>query len=286
MPLLLVSMPLMILPMSPGVELTLGNSLIPLTGLVLLLRSLLEGEYLEALPFVPPVVLVTLVCCVLAVRWAIDQFNKESVLFRESERVDLGHWLRHLMRDRQDTPSAAEALFCGVLILVIQFFMSFALPIPTSFSGLAQLIVVSQVVVIATPALLMAVMLTRRPARTLLLHRPPWLAIPFAILLAVCLHPAVLLLQRGLAELYPMGEQTKQLEQVFGLFNDAPYWWLPLVLVAVVPAICEELAFRGFILSGLRHLGHRWRAILISAVFFGITHQILQQSIAAAPWVR
>ena len=35
MPLVLVSMPLMILPMAPGVELTLGNSLIPLTGLVL-----------------------------------------------------------------------------------------------------------------------------------------------------------------------------------------------------------------------------------------------------------
>ncbi len=54
-----------------------------------------------------------------------------------------------------------------------------------------------------------------------------------------------------------------------------------LLLVAVTPAICEELAFRGFILSGLRHLGHRWQAIVLSAVFFGITHQILQQSIIA-----
>ena len=70
MPLVLVSMPLMILPMAPGVELTLGNSLIPLTGFVCLLRSLLEGEYWQALPFVPPVVLVTLACCVLALRWA------------------------------------------------------------------------------------------------------------------------------------------------------------------------------------------------------------------------
>ena len=49
MPLLLVSMPLMILPMAPGVELSFGNSLIPLTGLVLLLKSLLEGDYVHAL---------------------------------------------------------------------------------------------------------------------------------------------------------------------------------------------------------------------------------------------
>ncbi|MHB8866214.1 MAG: CPBP family glutamic-type intramembrane protease, partial [Pirellulaceae bacterium] len=47
------------------------------------------------------------------------------------------------------------------------------------------------------------------------------------------------------------------------------------------PAICEELAFRGFILSGLRHLGSKWGAIAISSVLFGVTHGILQQSISA-----
>ena len=40
---------------------------------------------------------VTLAGCLLAIRWAIDQFNSESVLFRESERLDVGLWLRHLL---------------------------------------------------------------------------------------------------------------------------------------------------------------------------------------------
>ncbi len=48
MPLMLVTLPLLILPMSPGVELTLGNSLIPLTGLMLLLKLLVEGNGLDA----------------------------------------------------------------------------------------------------------------------------------------------------------------------------------------------------------------------------------------------
>src|SRR5262249_38148412 len=51
MPLILVTLPLVILPMGPGMELNLGNSLIPLTGLVLLLKTLLEGNYLAALPY-------------------------------------------------------------------------------------------------------------------------------------------------------------------------------------------------------------------------------------------
>ena len=55
MPLFLISMPLMMLPMAPGTELNLGNSLIPITGVVLLVMSLVQGDYAEALRYVVPV---------------------------------------------------------------------------------------------------------------------------------------------------------------------------------------------------------------------------------------
>jgi sodium transport system permease protein len=57
--------------------------------------------------------------------------------------------------------------------------------------------------------------------------------------------------------------------------------WQVVLVIAVTPAICEELAFRGFILSGLRRLGHKWGAIVLASVFFGVTHGLLQQSLAA-----
>ncbi len=53
-------------------------------------------------------------------------------------------------------------------------------------------------------------------------------------------------------------------------------------MMAVLPAVCEELAFRGFVLSGLRHLGSKWWAIGLSAVFFGMAHGLVQQSLSAA----
>jgi len=216
---MLVAMPLVILPMAPGVELTLGNSLIPVTGVVLLLRAMLEGNYLHALPFVPPVVAVTLGCCLWAIRWAIDQFNSENVLFRESERLDMGLWLKHLLRDRNDTPSPAMAIFCGVLILLVQFFMNFAMksasPAAGGFRDLAVLILISQLVVIVTPTLLMTVMLTRSPRQTLLLRRPPWLAIPAAALLGVTLHPAAARFGELVQYLYPIrSEVADQLNKI------------------------------------------------------------------------
>jgi len=278
-PLLLVTMPLVVLPVARGMELNLGNSLIPVTGVVLLLRSLLEGEYWQSLQFLPTVAAVTLGGCLLSIRWAVDQFNSESVLFRESERFDVGLWMRHLVHDRQPTPTVAAAVFCGVLILLVRFFMGVMLPQWSGLKNFVVLAVVTQLVVIATPALLMTVLFTSSPRRTLLLRLPAWYALPGAALLAVFLQPAVNAAQQAVTGLYPLDPALEA--ALKGLFRETPTFWQLLLVVAVLPAVCEELAFRGFILSGFRHLGYRWRAIIYSALFFGFSHAILQQSLVA-----
>jgi sodium transport system permease protein len=282
MPMLMVSLPLMMLPMLPATELDLGYALIPLSGLMLLLRALIEGQYADALRYSLPVVGVTAVCCLLAIRWAIDQFNNESVLFRESERFGLGLWIRHLVRDRQDTPTAGEAILCGVLILVIRFFFSLVVRSPENWHDLATTTLTLQIAMIAAPACFMAIMLTRRPARTLLLCRPALaVTLPAAAMLALLLHPALLWLNEGIRWLYPLHPQAlAKLAEVDTIFLSAPLWQA-ILLIGLVPAICEELAFRGFMLSGLRHLGHTWGAIVLTSVFFGLAHGILQQSLAA-----
>jgi sodium transport system permease protein len=48
-----------------------------------------------------------------------------------------------------------------------------------------------------------------------------------------------------------------------------------------LPAVCEELAFRGFILSGFRRVGRNWQAIACSTVFFALAHGVVQQSLIA-----
>lgn len=279
MPLILVTMPLVMLPMAPGVELNLGFSLIPVTGLVLLLRAMLEGNYLGALPYLAPVIAVTGVCCVLAIRWAVDQFSSESVLFRESERLDLGLWLRRLRDDRRETPSVAEAILLGVMILVIQFFLNVALAGAAGASDLTVVSLITQLTAIATPALLMTIMLTRGFRQTLLLRRPKAWTIPAAIGLAVLAHPAVAWLNSAVQAVYPLRDEIGVAYQ--RLFGQSPSLAKMLLIAALVPAICEELAYRGFILSGLRRLGSRGKAIAISSFLFGVAHGVVQQSIVA-----
>ena len=281
MPLLLITLPLIMLPMFPATELDLGTSLIPLTGIMLLLRSLIEGQFAEALVYAPPVLGMTAVCCMLAIRWAVDQFNNESVLFREGERWGLRLWIRHLVRDRGETPSFGEALLCGVLLLLINFFASLQGSLPAGWGGMMVVILTTQIGLIAAPALLMTVILTRSPRKTLVLSWPRAWTLPGAMMLAVLVHPLVVTFGGYVEHLYPLSPETAELLKPFlaGLQN-APLWQV-LLVIAVAPAICEELAFRGFILSGLRHMGHKWAAIALSSVFFGVTHGFLQQSLPA-----
>jgi len=277
MPLVMVTLPLVVLPMFPGVELTFGNSLIPVTGVMLVLRSFLAGDTMQALPYVPLVMAVTGCCCLMAIRWAVDQFNSESVMFRESERFDVSLWLRHMLRDREDTPTVAASVGCGLLILVLMFFLSLATPAPQNFAEGARSVVVGLIAGVLTPALLMSVVMTRSPVKTLLLKRPPWLSLPAMVVLAAMLYPSVLQLGNVVKFLYPVDEsQLRGLEKL----TDGSLG-LMLLCFALAPAIFEELAFRGFVLSGLRHSGYKWRAIIISSMFFGVAHGLVQQSIMA-----
>ena len=69
----------------------------------------------------------------------------------------------------------------------------------------------------------------------------------------------------------PPDSLVKALEKIVLLEGaSAPLWKLWLVM-AITPAICEELLFRGLILSGLRRCGS-WPAIVISSLLFALAH--------------
>jgi len=69
-PLYLVAMPLIFLTLMPGIELNLFYSLVPITGVSLLLRTLIVGDYQSALRYFLPVLVPTVVYGVVALRWA------------------------------------------------------------------------------------------------------------------------------------------------------------------------------------------------------------------------
>ena len=57
----------------------------------------------------------------LALHRAIEQFQREEVLFREAKRLDMGLWLRRLFREKEALPTAGQAFFCFPLLLVLRW---------------------------------------------------------------------------------------------------------------------------------------------------------------------
>ena len=282
MPLLLVTLPLVSLPMIPSLSLNLGTSLVPVSGAVFLVRSLIEGRYAEAMMHLPVVIMVTIACCLLSIRWAIRQFESESVMFRESDRWSLQAWLHQLWRDRGMTASPAEAILCGLIILVAMFFAQFmAGSSIADWGSVVRMTVAVQVGLILTPCLLMAIFLTRSLRHALRIHHAQPSHLAAAICLGVTLHPTYTALGNAIRYVYSLGDQIQAALAHFSQLIYAQPLWAVLLLLAIMPAVCEELTFRGFVFGGLVKQGGALRAILITSLFFGFTHTILQQSIAA-----
>ena len=276
----MISMPLMMIPMMPSIKLDFGTSLIPVTGLMLFLRGLIEGQYAECIQFGGPVCIVSFACCWFAVRWVVHQFNSESVLFRPSERFGVGTWFRYVLREREDLPSFANAILCAMVILVAKFFIGFAVSAPQDFFDFAKTTIIILAATIAVPGIMMALVLTRNPAKSLKLNMCSPAAACAAVLMAIMLNPLFTWFTGLVMVVYPPSGDMFQLQDaVANILGTAPNIFAILAVFALAPAIFEELAFRGFILSGMQSLRNKWQAILITSVLFGIAHGVLQQSV-------
>ncbi|MEE2826752.1 MAG: ABC transporter permease subunit/CPBP intramembrane protease [Planctomycetota bacterium] len=279
-PLMMISLPLMMLPMLPAAKLDLGTSLIPVSGLMLMLRGLIEGNYQECIPFAGPVCAVTLIGCWLAVRWVVRQFNSEAVLFRSSERFGIATWAKHVMRERDDLPSIGHALLCGIVILVLKFFVGAMIAAPASWAEFSKQTMIVLIATVGTPAVLMAIVLTRNPLKSLKLQKVRLSWIAAALLLAFCLHPLFTWITSIVLQLYPPTTDMAVTQQLLDtILSGSPGVWAIIVVIAIAPAILEELAFRGFILSGMQSIRSNFKAIILTSILFGVAHAVFQQSI-------
>lgn len=282
MPMMMAIIPLVVLPTFPGVQLSVGTSLIPVSGVFLLVRAWVEGQYATALWHFPIIAAVTTACVGMAVHVTHRLFENENVLFHGGQMFSIRRMWRSIRDHRQPLATAGQAYGLAALILVLLFFgrLLFTSP-PGGAASLAAMVLLPQLGLILLPTLVVAAIGSRRLRSALRLHWPGGNIVLFAAVLGVTLHPTYLLLSQWVTEIYPVSEAAQQAmvgltDQISGL-----PWLAVVLLMAVTPAICEELAFRGYVLGGLLRDGQPMRAVLITAVVFGVSHGVLQQSICA-----
>jgi sodium transport system permease protein len=289
-PLFMITMGMTMFSMSPSIELTAsgGSSLfycaMPIVGPALLLKALLMNPgNTEVLVFALPVLMSSIGYSLIALWWAVEQFKSEEVLFREAEQFDLKLWLRQLLRDKDPLPTFVQAAGCFMLMMFLQFVTINVLR--GSMTGVAvedlgktmmKLAVTQQMALIAAPAIFMAILLTSSARKTLRLKLPSMRMLAVAVALPLVLHPIAIELLASLHDYFP--QLPDSAKAAFATMADDS---IPLIVVlavfALTPALCEEVAFRGFILSGFGSGGRTAVAIILSSITFGLIHMIPQQ---------
>ena len=269
MPLLCVTMPLVVLPMSPGVELNLGQQPDSRDRRGAPAAERAGGQLLAGGP-------------VLAGRGrghalslpAVDPLGRRAVQFRSrccSARASgwtLGFGCGGCWRDRQtDADRGRRRLLRHADPGGHISSSASRWRMPGGFGGFVRTVLVTQLAVIAAPALLMTLLLDRQPAADAVAQAA-------ALVGRARRRPVGRRLASGgqrpadrlVRQLYPMSENVRPASgKNAGDVSPGRIFGTLVLVIAIVPAVCEELAFRGFILSGFRHFGHKWRAIIFSA---------------------
>ena len=133
-----------------------------------------------------------------------------------------------------------------------------------------------QVLGMALPVLLVAWLHSSRFGSFLRLRRTSWALLGLALLGMVGLQPVVGWLME-INQLVPLPEvfqwlEEQRMEMIYQVLESGVGVWVTLLGLAVVPALCEELAFRGYAQRQLeRSAGAQW-GIFLSGLLFGLYH--------------
>ncbi len=249
----------------PGFELTPFLCVVPVVGVTLLLKELLQATIVWghlALVFIS-----TSLYAYGAFRLTIRLFHNENVLF-SSERPFALFVGRTRLKPRP-VPTPGEALLLAAVCFVLFFTAGQIVQSHDLRVGLT----ITMWGLLFLPAVGFARYLKLDVRKTFALRRPSALALVGAVVAAVASLLVVLEIEYVQSKLLPysqeLAEATKRaFEQArFGLVET-------LMFIALFPAICEEMLFRGFMLSGFSSKMRRWQAAIIVGVLFGFYHVV------------
>ena len=280
-PVMLVSLAPGIMCLLPGIEFNGTYAVTPLVNIVLLARDVFDDRV------VPIWALATLLSTVLysavALGAAARIFGTDAVLYGSD-----GSW-SDLLRRPESTraaPTLGQAMV-GLAVLFPAFLILSS--IPARWEGLSiagRLTGNSLITVLLFAGLPLALTGIARVSWTtgLSLRRAALGTFAACAILGLSLWPFAYEMQVLLLST----ERLEALEKLFAPFKaqlDAVPLWLKLLSLAAVPAVCEELFFRGFLLSAFRSAMSRPLAIAFSGAIFGLFHVIVQQSLFAERFV-
>ncbi len=239
----------------------------PVAGQVLVARLALTGEPIGLL--LPLTMLAAVGWCWLLLKATAAALADEDIIFRGPDAA--GGLLQRPPERR--LPSPLQGVLPAIVGLAGVWYVQSLLP-----ENLAIALPLQQLFSMLLP--LAAVIAWQRVdlVETLRLMRPAgrgWLSLPGAALLGAGLFLLGAMAIRWLVGDTPSAAADALAGRLSSLLTDTP-WWLVVLVLAVIPAVCEELVFRGWMLSAVQgeqpSAGRQVAAVVLQAALFAVVH--------------
>ncbi len=187
--------------------------------------------------------------------------------------------LRRLLGPVSATPSIAQSMGFITVVAILYFYVGFPLQGALGEPGLF----LSEWLLLLVPACLFVRVAGFDVRETFSLRRPEGLKVVGGLLLIAGALPLGWFLAWAQGFVLPVPwDMLEGLEDLVTAESPSRLLWL-LALLALTPAICEEAAFRGVLLSGIRGDGPIVRVALVNGLLFGAFHIFFESAFRFLP---
>jgi len=260
---------ILILPLTltalPGIEISPLTAVIPIANIALVFKEILMGQ--PRLENVFAVLLCTGVYALGALHFAVWIFNREEVILSEQHTFYLA-WRRSSFA-RREAPSPGMALFLFTFMILLLFYVGAYVQTRMLLPGLF----ITEWLLIFLPVVAILWYTRVDLRRALNLKRPPVLTLLSGAIIIAGMTPLLyqfILWQNRV--LPPPDDFMEEFEKLSGFGASTGGFLVLLLAIAVSPAICEEILFRGAILSGFRRTLRPATTVLLVGLLFGLSH--------------
>lgn len=269
-PLMIVVMLVSYIGFLPDLSLDSTYAVVPIANIVLLVKNIFSFHYTFGNLFL--VLLTNVVYSFLSVILMSRLYDTESMLFGEGGSLKL--FERRANMKKGQMPGMGDAVLAMAIAILLIFYVQGIAVAKLGLAGVGVQQLCFLVLVFG-----FAWYIKADQKKLFSLGRPKGRHIWGAMLLWAGTYLFAILLSVPLARLFP--SSASQMEQMTVWLGSQPLWMLVLV-VAVAPAICEEMLFRGFLFGTMKEKWKPWIAILVSGILFGVYHMSLVKTVTVS----
>ena len=250
--------------MIPDLELTAQTAAIPIVNVALLVEGLFQFQYNYGLFAI--VLFSNVAYSLLAILILGKIYNSEAVLFSEGLSSVRIFTRRSEMKEKQ-MPGYGDLILLLCLVLLLIFYVGSFAQIKWGFGG----VVIQQLIILLCPVLYAWYM--KADAKKLFSIKKPGVSqVAGGILFGIAAFLCAMIIGVLLVPFFP--ESADGLTQLDDMLTSQPAVVLILV-VALMPAIGEELLFRGFVMGTLKNKCTGVIAVLVTTLLFATYHMSL-----------